>query len=99
MNSHVTAGLPIAGDPPGIPERPLLSVIVPCHGHAAGVLREQLAALAAQELDVPWELLIADNGASPATLATAAEAGAGLAVRAGRHLAGRAGERGSAPRL
>src|SRR3954468_730183 len=52
-------------------EPPRISVIVPCHGDAAVVLHEQLRALAAQDVDHPWELLLADNGASPATLAVA----------------------------
>lgn len=73
MNPHVTSDLPIPDDRRAAAARPLVSVIVPCHGHGPGVLREQLAALAAQDIDVPWELLVADNGASPATLAVAAE--------------------------
>jgi glycosyltransferase involved in cell wall biosynthesis len=72
MYSHVTSGVHARRATPA-PRRPLVSVIVPCHGHAAGVLREQLASLAAQDLDLPWELLVADNGASDATLAVAAE--------------------------
>jgi len=63
------AQLPAAGAP--APGRPVVSVIVPCHGDAADVLHEQLASLAAQDLDRPWELLIADNGATPATVAVA----------------------------
>lgn len=43
-----------------------VSVILTCRGDGAGALRAQLDALAAQELDRPWELLIADNGMTPA---------------------------------
>jgi glycosyltransferase involved in cell wall biosynthesis len=74
MHSHATSDIPIQ---PGVAgpasEPPLVSVIVPCHGNAAGVLREQLAALADQDFDRPWELLVADNGTSGATLAVAEE--------------------------
>jgi glycosyltransferase involved in cell wall biosynthesis len=40
---------------------PLLSVIVPCY-NAATTLGEQLEALAAQEWDGSWEVIVADNG-------------------------------------
>jgi GT2 family glycosyltransferase len=56
--------------PSGTPA-PAISVVVPCHGDAAGSLPEQLQALAAQDVAEPWELLLADNGASPETLAVA----------------------------
>jgi glycosyltransferase involved in cell wall biosynthesis len=73
MHSDVASHVPAQGAAPREPDRPLVSVIVPCHGEAAGVLREQLAALAVQDLGDPWELIVADNGATPATLAVAAE--------------------------
>ena len=82
MHSDVASHVPTQGTGPGeatgeepdrAPGRPLVSVIVPCHGEAAGVLREQLAALAAQDFEGPWELIVADNGATAATLAVAAE--------------------------
>jgi glycosyltransferase involved in cell wall biosynthesis len=41
--------------------RPQLSVIIPCH-NAAETLGEQLEALATQEWDGPWEVIVADNG-------------------------------------
>lgn len=69
----MTSRIPPPRPAPPEPDRPLVSVIVPCHGEAAGVLREQLAALAGQDFDGPWELLLADNGATPGTLAVAAE--------------------------
>lgn len=40
-----------------------LSVIIPCYNGAA-TLGEQLDALAAQEWDEPWELLLVDNGST-----------------------------------
>jgi glycosyltransferase involved in cell wall biosynthesis len=73
MHSDVASHVPAQGTAPREPARPLVSVIVPCHGEAADVFREQLAALAAQDFDGPWELIVADNGATPATLAVAAE--------------------------
>jgi GT2 family glycosyltransferase len=41
---------------------PAISVIIPCRGKVAPMLREQLLALAGQDFAEPWELLIADNG-------------------------------------
>jgi cellulose synthase/poly-beta-1,6-N-acetylglucosamine synthase-like glycosyltransferase len=72
MPDDVASPVAAAGTAPREPDRPLVSVIVPCHGEAAGVLREQLAALAGQDFDGPWELIVADNDATPKTLAVAA---------------------------
>jgi GT2 family glycosyltransferase len=76
MYSHVASDRTRPGPAPEAtavpPPPPVVSVIVPCHGDAADVLLEQLTSLAEQDLDRPWELLVADNGASPATVAVAA---------------------------
>jgi cellulose synthase/poly-beta-1,6-N-acetylglucosamine synthase-like glycosyltransferase len=45
--------------------KPEVSVIIPCRGDVAELLIEQLSALAQQNLNVPWELLIVDNGVGP----------------------------------
>jgi cellulose synthase/poly-beta-1,6-N-acetylglucosamine synthase-like glycosyltransferase len=76
MYSSATSDLGRPGSTPGTAaagrgRRPAVSVVVPCHGDAAEVLYEQLRALAAQDVGEPWEVLLADNGASPATLAVA----------------------------
>lgn len=51
--------------------RPLsLSVVIPCRD-AAGTLGEQLEALTRQRWDGPWEVLVADNGSTDASVAVA----------------------------
>ncbi|MGH9177586.1 MAG: glycosyltransferase [Acidimicrobiales bacterium] len=44
----------------------MISVVVPVL-NAAGTIGEQLAALAGQEADVAWEVVVADNGSTDAT--------------------------------
>jgi glycosyltransferase involved in cell wall biosynthesis len=51
--------------PPG-----LVSVIIPVR-NGADTLGEQLEALAAQEYDGPWEVLVVDNGSTDGTVAVA----------------------------
>ena len=41
----------------------MLSVVIPCRD-AAGVLGEQLDALAAQDTEAAWEVIVADNGST-----------------------------------
>jgi glycosyltransferase involved in cell wall biosynthesis len=55
---------------------PRVSVVLPCHD-AGAWLGEQLAALAAQHLDEPWELVVVDNASTDGSgdLARAACAG------------------------
>lgn len=43
-----------------------LSVIIPCY-NAAETVSEQLDALVRQEWDLPWEIIVADNGSTDAT--------------------------------
>src|SRR5664279_4470403 len=50
--------------------RPKLSVIIACLNGAA-TLGTQLEALAGQPCPVPWELLLADNGSTDASVAIA----------------------------
>lgn len=45
---------------------PSISVLMPVH-NGADTLDEQLDALAAQPFDLPWELVVADNGSTDAT--------------------------------
>jgi len=45
---------------------PVLSVVIPCR-NAAEELAEQLEALAGQEWDQSWEVLVADNGSTDGT--------------------------------
>lgn len=45
-----------------------LSVIIPSYNSAA-VIGEQLAALAAERWEAPWEVIVADNGSTDGTLA------------------------------
>ena len=40
-----------------------LSVIIPCY-NAADTIGEQLEALAGQQCDTPWEIIVADNGST-----------------------------------
>ncbi len=49
-----------------VPVVPRLSVIVCAHNPHGGRLARTLAALAAQQLDAEWELLIVDNGSATA---------------------------------
>jgi glycosyltransferase involved in cell wall biosynthesis len=54
-----------------VPPRPIvISVIVPCR-NAADVLGAQMQALARQRCDVPWEVVIVDNGSTDNTRAVA----------------------------
>lgn len=55
-------------------DTPVLSVIVPAY-NAASTIGEQLAALARQQVDCAWELVIVDNGSSDETVAVAARYG------------------------
>ena len=45
-----------------------LSVIIPCL-NAAGTIGAQLDALAVQQWDQPWEVIVADNGSTDRSLA------------------------------
>lgn len=45
---------------------PVVSVVVPVHNEAQH-LGDQLAALAAQTFDAPWEVIVVDNGSSDAS--------------------------------
>jgi glycosyltransferase involved in cell wall biosynthesis len=51
-------------EPEPAAETPEVSVIIPCRGDVAVMLREQLDALVAQDFAGHWEVLIADNGVS-----------------------------------
>lgn len=53
-----------------LPETPLVSVVLPAY-NAADVIERQLAALARQQVDFEWELLVCDNGSTDATAAVA----------------------------
>ena len=48
------------------PESPVVSVLI-CVLNGAAVIGRQLDALAAQESDVPWEVVVADNGSTDET--------------------------------
>jgi glycosyltransferase involved in cell wall biosynthesis len=48
--------------------RPLVSVIIPAR-NASGTLETQLRALAGQQLDAPWEVIVVDNGSTDDTAA------------------------------
>jgi O-antigen biosynthesis protein len=50
-------------------EEPLISVIVPCRGHARE-LRDCLRSLLLQETTVPYEVLVVESGADPEVAAT-----------------------------
>lgn len=52
--------------------QPCVSVVIPTY-NGASLLATQLAALAAQRLDQPWEVVVADNGSTDGTLAVAAQ--------------------------
>jgi glycosyltransferase involved in cell wall biosynthesis len=45
---------------------PRLSVVIPAR-NAAPTIRDQLDALAAQDTDIPWEVVVADNGSTDTT--------------------------------
>jgi glycosyltransferase involved in cell wall biosynthesis len=45
-----------------------LSVVIPCK-NGAGVIHDQLAALARQQWNRPWEVIVADNGSTDGTAA------------------------------
>ena len=47
----------------------MISIIIPAY-NAAATIGEQLAALAAEEVDGPWEVVVADNGSTDDTRAT-----------------------------
>lgn len=51
--------------------RPAVSVVL-CVRNSAAFVGRQLAALAAQDLDAPWELVVVDNGSRDATAAVVA---------------------------
>jgi cellulose synthase/poly-beta-1,6-N-acetylglucosamine synthase-like glycosyltransferase len=62
----------VTADPtPDVPA-PVVSVIVPAF-NAAATIGRQLAALARQTADVPWEVIVCDNGSTDATAAIARE--------------------------
>jgi glycosyltransferase involved in cell wall biosynthesis len=50
---------------------PVVSVVL-CVRNGAGTLRRQLAALARQDVDRPWELVVVDNGSTDGTRALTA---------------------------
>src|SRR5690242_2333301 len=52
------------------PVTPKVSVVIACRD-AELTLGVQLAALAAQECPVPWNVIISDNGSTDATIAVA----------------------------
>jgi glycosyltransferase involved in cell wall biosynthesis len=56
-------------------DRPVISVVVPARD-AAATLPESLAALEAQDLDAPYEVVVADAGSRDATAQLARQAGA-----------------------
>ena len=53
------------------PVVPVVSVVL-CVRNGAAVVGRQLGALAAQDLDAPWELVVVDNGSRDATAAVVA---------------------------
>lgn len=58
----------------------LLSVVIPCK-NSAQVLGLQLEALRAQHFDEPWEVIVADNGSTDATVTVASAFRAVLNLR------------------
>lgn len=78
---------------PGL--NPAISVIVPAR-NAAATIEDTLSALAAQDLDLPYEVIVVDNGSDDGT-AELAEAAPGpvTVIRQGRERAGAARNRGS----
>jgi glycosyltransferase involved in cell wall biosynthesis len=62
-NRHASASLPTLR---------MVSVVVPC-ANAGGTLARQLEALAKQDYDGPFEVIVADNGSSDDSLRVAAE--------------------------
>jgi glycosyltransferase involved in cell wall biosynthesis len=80
-NGQRTAGpVPRVEAAPGGGERPLVSVVIPARD-AARWIDDQLGALARQEVPVPWEVVVADNGSSDDTVARAAAWADRLPVR------------------
>jgi glycosyltransferase involved in cell wall biosynthesis len=71
MDGNRPQPTPPAAADPGSPPR-TLSVVIPCL-NAAGTLPRQLEALAKQEHDGPWEVVVADNGSHDRSMAVAAE--------------------------
>ncbi|HEX6567759.1 MAG TPA: GNAT family N-acetyltransferase, partial [Acidimicrobiales bacterium] len=66
---------PAGASPPPTPadgdrDAPRISVVIPAR-NAAEWLDQQLAALARQQVPVPWEVVVADNGSTDATRALA----------------------------
>ncbi len=61
-----------------------VSVIVPAY-NAASTLAETLAALAAQDFDEPFEVIVIDDGSSDETVAIAGRAEVGARVLEGQH--------------
>jgi glycosyltransferase involved in cell wall biosynthesis len=53
-------------------QAPVLSVVIPC-GDDVPHLREALSALEHERLEVPWEVVVADNGSGAGVRAVAAE--------------------------
>jgi glycosyltransferase involved in cell wall biosynthesis len=62
--------MPIEGDRRERPQPSLVSVIIPAY-NAAATLADQLEALAAQQYDSDWELIIVNNGSTDGTAALA----------------------------
>ena len=63
---------PVSAGPVSVrPLVPVVSVVL-CVRNGAAVVGRQLAALAAQDLDAPWELVVVDNGSRDATAAVVA---------------------------
>lgn len=85
----------------------MASVVIPAR-NSATVLPEQLAALATQDAEVTWDVLVADNGSTDATAAVVAEAARRFPVplrlvpavrRRGANIARNAGARASTGEL
>jgi GT2 family glycosyltransferase len=71
---------------------PLISVVIPARNAAATIPRT-LEALAAQDLDAPYEVIVVDNGSDDETAALAEQAGVTV-IREGRQRPGAARNRG-----
>lgn len=67
-------------DPTEHPRRPLVSVVIPAF-NAGPFLEEQLRALAAQDLEAPWEVIIADNGTTDGSIDVARAFTGDLTIR------------------
>jgi glycosyltransferase involved in cell wall biosynthesis len=61
---------PERDDRPEHNDLPRISVVIPAR-NAADILDQQLAALARQQVPVPWEVVVADNGSTDGTAAVA----------------------------